>query len=60
MAAGKHVMIEKPMALDFDQSLKLTDEAERRGLTLSVFHNRRWDEDYLTVRAAVASGALGK
>jgi len=60
LAAGKHVMIEKPMALDEAQSRRLIEEAERRSRTISVFHNRRWDEDYLTVRAAVASGVLGK
>jgi predicted dehydrogenase len=60
LAAGKHVMVEKPMALDLRQSRALVDEAERRGLVLSVFHNRRWDLDYLTVRAAIESGAFGR
>jgi predicted dehydrogenase len=60
LAAGKHVMVEKPMALDLRQSRALVEDAERRGLVLSVFHNRRWDLDYLTVRAAVESGAFGK
>ena len=60
LAAGKHVLVEKPMALDLGQSLRLVEEAERRGRVLSVFHNRRWDLDYLTVRQAVKSGALGR
>jgi len=60
LAAGKHVMVEKPMALDLRQSRALVEDAERRGLVLSVFHNRRWDLDYLTVRAAIESGAFGK
>lgn len=60
LSAGKHVLVEKPMALDLAQGRQLAEEAERRGLVLSVFHNRRWDVDYLTVRQAVASGALGK
>src|SRR5688500_9200438 len=60
LAAGKHVMVEKPMALDLEQSRKLADEARRRGKVLSVFHNRRWDADYLTVKAAIESGAFGK
>ena len=60
LEAGKHVMIEKPMALDLDQSRKLVQEARTRGRVLSVFHNRRWDVDYLTVRDAVASGVFGK
>jgi predicted dehydrogenase len=60
MEAGKHVMIEKPMALDLPQARRLVDFSERAGLTLSVFHNRRWDVDYLTVKQAIASGAFGK
>jgi predicted dehydrogenase len=60
LAAGKHVLVEKPMTLDLAQSRQLADDAQRRGLVLSVFHNRRWDLDYLTVRAAVASGVFGR
>ena len=60
LAAGKHVMVEKPMTLDLPQARALVEEAERRGLVLSVFHNRRWDLDYLTVRAAIESGAFGR
>ncbi len=60
LSAGKHVMIEKPMALDLNQSRALVEEAERRNLVLSVFHNRRWDIDYLTVRAAVETRRLGR
>jgi len=60
LAAGKHVLVEKPMALDLSQSTAMVDEATNRGLVLSVFHNRRWDLDYLTVRQAVQSGLLGK
>ena len=60
MRAGKHVMIEKPMATTLDQSRQLIEEAESRKLVLSVFHNRRWDLDYLTVKSAIESGALGR
>lgn len=60
LAAGKHVMVEKPMALDLVQSRRLRDDARARKLVLSVFHNRRWDIDYLTVRDAIASGTFGK
>jgi scyllo-inositol 2-dehydrogenase (NADP+) len=60
LVAGKHVMIEKPMALDLVESKKIVDEAERQKRIVSVFHNRRWDVDYLTVRDAMASGILGK
>jgi scyllo-inositol 2-dehydrogenase (NADP+) len=59
MRAGKHVVIDKPMCLataDADRLLAARDEA---GVLLSVFHNRRWDWDYLTVRQALAEGWLG-
>jgi scyllo-inositol 2-dehydrogenase (NADP+) len=60
LSAGKHVMIEKPMAMDLPLSQHLVREADHRGLVLSVFHNRRWDVDYLSVRDAIASGRLGR
>src|SRR5882762_1399387 len=56
LAAGKHVMVEKPMTLDLATSRQLLEEAKRRKRVLSVFHNRRWDIDYLTLRQAVQSG----
>jgi scyllo-inositol 2-dehydrogenase (NADP+) len=60
LAAGKHVMVEKPMGLDLAGSRAMVEEAERRGLVLSVFHCRRWDLDFLTVQSVVGSGRLGK
>lgn len=60
LGAGKHVLVEKPMALDLPQAREMVATAKDRGLVLSVFQNRRWDLDYLTVRQAVQSGILGK
>ena len=60
LASGRHVMVEKPMALDLPASRAMVEDAAARGLTLSVFHNRRWDLDYLTLRLAVQGGQLGK
>jgi scyllo-inositol 2-dehydrogenase (NADP+) len=60
LAAGKHVMVEKPMALDLSQAKRLVDQAAECKRVLSVFHNRRWDIDYLTVKDAVSAGAFGK
>ena len=60
LGAGKHVMIEKPMTLDFATSEKLVEQARQAGKVISVFHNRRWDVDYLTVKSAIASGVFGK
>jgi predicted dehydrogenase len=60
LSAGKHVMVEKPMAMNLPEAQKLVDIAKATDLVLSVFHNRRWDADYLTVQSAVAAGTFGK
>jgi predicted dehydrogenase len=60
LSANKHVMIEKPMALDLPQAKRIVEEGARRNRIVSVFHNRRWDIDYLTLRHAVTSGLLGR
>ena len=59
IAAGKHVVIDKPFTLDLDEARGLLALADDRGVLLSVFHNRRWDSDFLTVRAAIDEGAVG-
>jgi predicted dehydrogenase len=58
--AGKHVVVDKPFTLDTAQARDLMARAERAGKVLSVFHNRRWDADFLTVRAVLDRGELGR
>ena len=58
--AGKHVVVDKPFTLDVGQATALIAQAQERDRLLSVFHNRRWDGDYLTVRRLVADGRLGE
>ena len=60
LAAGKHVLVEKPMALNLKDSAELVRLAKEAGRVLSVFQNRRWDVDYLTVRDAIKAGRFGK
>jgi len=60
LAAGKHVLVEKPMALNLKESAELVRLAKQAGRVLSVFQNRRWDVDYLTVFDAVRAGRFGK
>ena len=60
LRAGKHVMVEKPMALDLPQAREMAELAEKQKLVLSVFHNRRWDADYLTVKKHVEAGTFGR
>jgi scyllo-inositol 2-dehydrogenase (NADP+) len=59
LEAGKHVVIDKPMALDVRECDRLIELAEARGRALTVFHNRRWDSDFLTLRALIARDTLG-
>ncbi|MBW3622404.1 MAG: Gfo/Idh/MocA family oxidoreductase [Armatimonadetes bacterium] len=58
--AGKHVVVDKVMALTVRECDDMIAAAERTGKLLSVFHNRRWDGDYLTVKQAIESGILGR
>lgn len=58
--AGKHVVVDKPFALDAQQAQAMIDAAARAGRVLSAFHNRRWDADFLALRGLVESGALGE
>lgn len=58
LQSGKHVVVDKPFTLDLNEAEELRELAGDR--VLSVFHNRRWDSDYLAVRAAIADGLIGR
>jgi predicted dehydrogenase len=60
LRAGKHVVVDKPFTVAVAEAEELAALAEARGLVLSVFHNRRWDSDFLTLRRLVDTGALGR
>jgi predicted dehydrogenase len=57
---GVAVVSDKPFALDAAQAEAMVLAAERRDVPLSVYQNRRWDSDFLTVRKLLGSGALGQ
>lgn len=59
IGAGKHVVIEKPLAVRGRDARTLRDAATRSGKVVTVFHSRRWDGDYLTLRGLVEAGAVG-
>ncbi|HEU4630713.1 MAG TPA: Gfo/Idh/MocA family oxidoreductase [Gemmatimonadaceae bacterium] len=59
LAAGLPAVVDKPLAATAEEARALIAEAERRGLMLTVYQNRRWDGDFLTVRRLLADGALG-
>lgn len=60
LQAGRHVVVDKPFALDAAQATELVALAERRGRLLSVFHNRRWDSDFIALRQVLADGRVGR
>lgn len=60
LEAGKHVVVDKPFTLDAGEAEALIALAERVDRRLSVFQNRRWDNDFLTVRRLVEDGRLGE
>ncbi|WOX24160.1 Gfo/Idh/MocA family oxidoreductase [Streptomyces solicathayae] len=57
--AGLPVVVDKPIAGTAAEARELAALADERGLLLSVFQNRRWDNDFRTLRALLADGALG-
>jgi predicted dehydrogenase len=59
LRAGKHVVVDKPFTLTLAEARALTALAADVGRVLSVFQNRRWDGDFLGLRAAISGGALG-
>jgi predicted dehydrogenase len=58
--AGLPVVLDKPFAPTAQEGRRVIDEAERRGLLLTVFQNRRWDGDFLTLRRLLGRGDLGR
>ena len=56
----KHVVVEKPFTQKYAESLELIELAEKKNLLLTVFQNRRWDGDFLTVKKVVENKLLGR
>lgn len=60
LAAGKHVIVEKPFALNATEAIALAELAACKKKLLSVYHNRRWDGDFITVKKILEGGRVGK
>ncbi len=60
LAAGKHVVVDKPVCLELAELDQLAAAECAAGRTLAVFHNRRWDGDFRTVRRLLDAGVLGR
>ncbi|XQA78992.1 oxidoreductase [Xanthomonas sacchari] len=60
LAKGKHVLVDKPFTLDVAEAQQVLAQAQRADRIVSVFQNRRWDGDFLGVRALLEAGTLGE
>jgi scyllo-inositol 2-dehydrogenase (NADP+) len=60
LGAGKHCVVDKVMALTVAEADAMIAARDRSGRMLSVFHNRRWDWDFSTLKGVLASGRLGR
>lgn len=59
LKAGRHVVVDKPFAPTLAEARDVASLASQCGKLVSVFHNRRWDADFLTLRGLIDTGALG-
>ncbi len=60
LEAGKHVVTDKPFSFTVEDAERAIAARDKAGKTLSCFQNRRWDSDFLTLRALIEGGELGE
>jgi len=60
LEAGKHVVIEKPISQKSSEAAELIILAKQNNVLLTVYQNRRWDGDFLTVQKVLAENKLGR
>ncbi len=60
LLAGKHVLVDKPFTITTQEADELILFSESQGKMLTVFHNRRWDSDFITVRKVLDNSLLGQ
>jgi predicted dehydrogenase len=60
LESGLHVVVEKPFAARTDDARRIVAAAVQRDRVLTVFHNRRWDGDFLTVAQIISTGSIGQ
>ncbi|WP_375194297.1 oxidoreductase [Sphingobium sp.] len=56
---GRHVVVDKPFAATLAEAERVGRAADQAGTMLTIFHNRRWDADFLTLRRIMGEGLLG-
>lgn len=59
LETNKHVVVDKPFTLDLAEARELIEVANRQQRLLSVFHNRRWDSDFLAIKTYLLAGRIG-
>jgi predicted dehydrogenase len=59
IAAGMHVVVDKPIAPSSSEARAVAKAARQRGVLIIPFQNRRWDGDFLTLRRLLSDGAVG-
>ncbi|RHY57267.1 hypothetical protein DYB30_004170 [Aphanomyces astaci] len=59
LLAKKHVVVDKPFCVSHAEATELVALAASQGVLLTVFHNRRWDSDFLTVQDLLRQNLLG-
>ena len=57
---GKNVIVEKPMCITIAEATEMINTARENDVMLSVYHNRRWDSDFWTLKDLVESGVIGE
>jgi len=60
LKAGKGVVLEKPMCITTQEATDMIELAKKKGLLLTVFHNRRHDGDYMAVKEFLDKGIIGE
>lgn len=58
--AGKNVVVDKPFTLDMQEARELIELAKAHNVLLSVFHNRRWDSDFLAIKNVIEQKQIGE
>lgn len=60
LESGKHVVCEKPVAMNAAELTAMMATSERTGRLFSIHQNRRWDKDYAIIKKLVREHTLGK
>lgn len=60
LKSGKHVVCEKPVALEVESFDRMVEAAKTAGRILTVHQNRRWDVDFLALKQVISTGEIGE